>query len=250
MARDKVGLISLMNTLARSSIRLFSPHNRISKVPIRQVQAALITRFKNWGVPAWIRVDNGRPFGDPQREVIPVLALWLIALDIKVIWNRPRHPQANAKVERSQGVLDRWIDPAKCEDTFDLQVRLYEQAEFHNYHFPIRRLGGQKRIEAFPSLPYSGRSWNPGNFKLQRVLDFLSQGSWERKVSTNGQIILYGQRLSAGMKYKHQWVSIRLCPQKNQWNVFDASGTLIKTFHTPFSKEAIWALDLSVTQRT
>lgn len=214
-------------------------------MPIREIQSALITVFKNWGVPKWIKVDNGRPLGDPQFEIIPLLSLWLIGLGIKVIWNRARMPTDNAKVERSQGVLSNWIEFEKCQDTLDLQMQLWQQAEFHNYHFPIRRLKNKKRIEAFPTLPFTGSPWNPADFRLQRALDFLAKGSWERKVSTNGQITIYGQRFSVGIKYKHQRISIELCAHKNQWHVFNQMGDLIKAVPTPFSEKAIWQLDLS-----
>ncbi|MCB9047960.1 MAG: hypothetical protein H6556_00920 [Lewinellaceae bacterium] len=36
------------------------PYKKISEVPVRQVQQALITVFKDWGVPKWIKVDNGK----------------------------------------------------------------------------------------------------------------------------------------------------------------------------------------------
>lgn len=196
-------------------------------------------------MPLWIKVDNGRPFGDPTLEIVPPLALWLIALGIKVIWNRPRTPQQNAKVERGQGVLGNWTEFEKASDAFDLQIRLWQQADFYNYHFPIRRLKNQKRIEAFPNLAFSGRPWRPQNFKLQRALDFLAQGSWERKVTTNGQVLIYGSRFSVGRTYRHQRVSIKICPTQNQWNVFDASGNLIKAKPTKFSAQTLWALDLS-----
>lgn len=205
----------------------------------------LITIFKNWGVPQWIKVDNGRPFGDPTLEVIPVLALWLIALGIKVIWNRPRMPQDNAKVERRQDVLGNWTEFRKAKDTFDLQVRLWEESHFYNYHFPIRRLNNQKRIEAFPQLAFTGRPWNPNDFELQRALDFLAKGNWERKVTTSGQVIIYGRRFSVGRPYRHQRVSIKLCPTQNHWKVFDANGSLIKSQPTSFSEKSLWALDLS-----
>ena len=129
-------------------IRPFSPYKKICEVPLFRVQAALITIFKNWGVPQWLKVDNGRPFGDPRRETIPALALWLIALGIKVIWNRPRTPQDNAKVERSQGVLSHWTEFEKATDYFDLQIRLWKEADFHNYHFPLRRFGYQGLVMA------------------------------------------------------------------------------------------------------
>jgi hypothetical protein len=201
--------------------------------------------FKTFGVPSWIKVDNGRPLGDPQLEIIPPLALWLLCLGIKVIWNRPATPQDNAKVERSQGVMSKWTEYTKCKDTFALQVRLWEEADFYNYHFPIKRQRGKKRIELFPKLAHTGKHWDPSNFKLNRALIFLAKGNWERKVSLVGQTAFYGQRFAIGMAYKHQKVSIKLNPNKNIWKIFDAKGNLIKEMPTAFSDKNIWNLDCS-----
>jgi len=234
-----------MNIQGRSLTHLFFPCKKISEVPIRMIQSELITIFKNRGVPNWIRVDNGRPFGDPQLELIPPLALWLIGLGINVIWNRPATPQDNAKVERSQGVLGRWTEYSELENTTELQLRLWKEAEFHNFHFPIRRKRKQTRIQLFPKLMHTGKNWNPADFKLNRALIFLAKGNWERKVSSNGQISIYGQRFSIGIQFKHQKVSMKLNPKKNVWNIFDANGTLIKIQPSPFSERSIWNLDFS-----
>lgn len=101
-----------------------------------------------------------------------------------MIWNPPASPQENDKVERSQGVMGRWTEYNKCNNTFDLQLRLWKEANFHNYHFPIRRLGKKTRCQLFPTLAHTGREWNPAGFKLKRILIFLAKASWERKVST------------------------------------------------------------------
>lgn len=205
----------------------------------------MISIFKNRGIPNWIKVDNGRPFGDPKLGLVPPLALWLIGLGIKVIWNRPSTPQDNSVVERSQGVMGKWTEYAKCADTDAFQFRLWKEAEFHNLHFPIRRKGNKTRAELFPGLLHTGREWNPKNFKLNRILAFLAKGDWERKVSSIGQISIYGQRFSIGTKYKHQKVSIKLNPRKNLWNIFGPKGILIKSHPSPFSEKNIWKLDFS-----
>lgn len=232
-----------MNTPERSLIHQFFPFKRISEAPLHDIQRELITIFKNWGVPSWIKVDNGRPFGDPQRKIIPPLALWLIALGIKVIWNRPATPQDNATVERSQGVMGRWTEFTKAKDTFALQTRLWKEADFHNFHFPIRRKNDQTRLECFPHLVHTKKEWNPADFKINRVLVFLAKACWERKVSSNGQINIYGQRFSVGIQYKHQIVSIKLNPMKRKWNIFDPNGAMIKTHPCPFNEKTIWNLD-------
>lgn len=234
-----------MNIRGQSLTRLFFPCKKICEVPLHQIQLELIFIFKIWGVPNWIKVDNGRPFGDPKLELIPPIALWLIGLGIKVIWNRPATPQDNAIVERSQGVMANWTEFSKCQSTQDFQVRLWREAHFHNFHFPIRRKRNRKRIELFPKLRHTGNTWKPQDFKLKRVLIFLKKANWERKVSVNGQISFYGQRFSVGTKYKHQKVSIILEHRKNQWNIFDDKGKLIKTKSSPFSEKSIWNLDFS-----
>lgn len=209
----------------------------------------MITVFKNHGVPEWIKVDNGRPFGDPQLELIPALALWLIGLGINVLWNRPAKPQDNAIVERSQGVMGRWTEYQKCSSASHLQMRLWKEAEFHNLYFPIRRKSGLTRRELFPRLYHSGKQWNPANFDLQRVLNFLAPAVWERKASKNGQFWIYGQRLNAGVKYKHQKLSIKLDPKTNQWRIFNLAGELIMSKPSPFSSKSIWRLDFSAISK-
>lgn len=234
-----------MNIQVRSLTQSFFPYKKIGEVPLQRVQQELIGVFKTRGVPQWIKVDNGRPLGDPKRELIPPLALWLIGLGIKVIWNPPATPQDNAVVERSQGVMAKWTEFRSCRDSFELQLRLWKEAEFHNFHFPIRRKGHQRRIELFPSLGHTGKSWNPADFELDRVLCFLAQAQWQRKTSASGQISFYGQRISIGIRYKHQMISIKLQPKENQWNIYDPQGKLIKSLPTPFSEKNIWNLDFS-----
>ncbi|MEM0995389.1 MAG: hypothetical protein AAGI49_20315 [Bacteroidota bacterium] len=204
------------------------------------VQTELISIFKNHGVPRCIKVDNGRPFGDPLLETVPPLALWLVGLGIKVIWNPPATPQDNAKVERNQGVMAKWTDFANCKNAQDLQMRLWKEAEFYNYHFPIRRLGHQKRIEIFPKLAHTTKEWNPADFKLNRVFIFLAKGAWQRKVSSSGQISLYAQRFSVGIDYKHQIVSIKLDAKKRAWVIFDANGKQIRIQKCTISYNALW----------
>lgn len=234
-----------MNIQERLYNLRFFPYKKISEVPKLEIQAELIYIFKIYGKPSCIKVDNGRPFGDPQSQIIPPLALWLIGMGIKMIWNRPATPQDNAKVERSQGVMGRWTEYPKCKSTLDLQFRLWKEAEFHNLDFPIRRQGNKKRIELFPKLHHTGKCWSPKDFKLDRVLNFLAKGYWERKASKHGQVALFGRRYSISSEFEYQKVSIRLDKKLNCWNIFDLNGKLIKQIPSPFTTKGIWNLDFS-----
>jgi len=177
-------------------------------------------------------------------EIVPPLALWLIALNIRVVWNKPRTPQENAKVERCQGTLGKWTEYKKCKSTFDLQASLWEESKFYNFHFPISRKKNKKRITLFPKLKHTGRNWNPSDLDVERVLNFLSKGCWERVVSSVGQTNLYGHIIQIGTRYKNQRISIKLCPILNHWKFYDTKGNLIKTLPTAIDEKSIWHLDL------
>lgn len=209
------------------------------------MQQNFLRAFKTVGLPKCVKVDNGRPLADPQRQTVPVLALWLLALGIEVVFNRPRTPQDNAKVERAQGVLSNWTEWRKCSDRFALQIRLWEEADCHNIHYRVSRLGLKTRAEVFPDLLRSPRLFDPEDFDPQRAIDFVAKGSWERDVSKQGQFTFWGQRLQAGIKYAHQRISLKLNPKTNRWEAFSKDGSLITTFHSNITAHNLWNLNLS-----
>jgi hypothetical protein len=55
-------------------MHLFFPYGNISQINSLTVKQALINLFKKWGMPKSIRVDNGKPLGDPQRKLVPLLS--------------------------------------------------------------------------------------------------------------------------------------------------------------------------------
>src|SRR3989442_7242466 len=112
-----------MSAVGPSWRRWFSPQGSWSQVPVRTVQATLRAAFGRWGRPQRFRVDNGTPWGS-WSDLPTDLALWLVGLDIGMIWNHPRTPQENGVVERSQGTGKRWAEPRACTSVEDLQARL------------------------------------------------------------------------------------------------------------------------------
>lgn len=194
-------------------------------------------------------MDNGLPFAVPGSDVIPLLALWLIGLGTDVLWNRPRQPTDNAKVERMQGVTAHWAEPQHCASMEVLQEHLDEVADLQRSRYRVRRLGGRTRSEAYPGLLAGGRAYQEEAFDPERVLRFLSQGHWVRRVNQVGQIDFYGQRFSLGRRYRRQQVCLQLDPDERCWGVHDENGREIKRLSAAsFSAENIRRLSLS--QRT
>jgi hypothetical protein len=176
-----------------------------------------------------MRVDNGEPLGSPQSSITSALSLWLIAHDVDMIFNKPRCPQANAKVERMQAVSARWAEIHKAQNLKHLQSCLDIESVFQREKFPVSRLNHQTRIKAFSELETSRRVFNDSNFDEKRVYDFLSKKIYPRVVSKNGQIYQFGQRISVGRQYQHQTIQIKFDADKCQWNAY-VNNSIIKAF--------------------
>src|SRR5439155_9576835 len=62
---------------------------RFSQVGAKPVQAGFRQGVRRWGLPQRVRVDNGRPWRS-KRDLPTHLALWLVGVQTKVLWNPHR----------------------------------------------------------------------------------------------------------------------------------------------------------------
>lgn len=191
-----------------------------------------------------MRVDNGVPLGSPNGQAAPVLALWLIAHDVDMIWNRPACPQQNGGVEKMQDTTARWAEIRRASDQADLQRRLDAALLLQRQQYPVCRLQGRTRLEAFPQLETSRRLYNPDGFELPRVYSFLTRKLYTRKVSACGTIVHYGKVYSVGRPLRHQWVQLRLTHDGQYWQVM-ADYKVVKLLPAPMlTQESIQSLTL------
>lgn len=219
----------------------------ISEVDEQQLQKAICRCFEQWGLPKTIRVDNGRPFGDPQRSSVPVLALWLTGLGVTVMWNRPRSPKDNATVERMQSTTSRWAEAEQCSSCTQLQDRLDYAAKMQSENYQLRRMGYKSRKELYPALWSNSSVYNDGAFDLLRVRDYLSRVTFVRKVSKKGCINFYAQKILVGSRYHNNYVFLHYDAQTNSFRVEDENKKIIGQFTADnFSKQNI--VNLSVCQ--
>ena len=121
-------------------------------MPIGTICEQLRLVFEHWGLPQAIKIDNGRPFGDPKRLQIPLLPLWLVGYGIEPIWNRAAQPTDNAKVERAQATTANWADLDTCSDLADLRQKMAGVILTQRERYPVRRLNQQTRQQAYPEL--------------------------------------------------------------------------------------------------
>lgn len=217
-------------------------------MPVGQLREKLIETFERWGKPGAMRVDNGAPFGDPTGMITPSLSLWLMAIDIDMIWNKPRCPQQNARVEKMQDTTARWAEILKAGNLSALQQKLDAALRLQRESYPVERLQGKTRLAAFPSLETSRRPYAAADFQVQRVYAFLSPKLYTRKVAANGELGHYGQVYYVAYALRQQWVQLRLTQDGTCWQVLANYKVVKELPATHLSEQRLQ--NLTVCQRT
>lgn len=170
-------------------------------------------------------------------------------MGIQVIFNRPRRPTDNAKVERMQQTTKNWARVNECETIEQLKKQLHFNCRVQRERYKVRRLGNQTRKEAFAQLYTNSNLYKRTDFDIQRAWKRLSQFTFVRQSSKIGQFSLYGKVYYLGSSHAKQKVAIKFCEDLKTWNVFNKQGILIKKFDAKFiNKTIIW--NLSLCQRT
>jgi hypothetical protein len=231
--------------------RKFSPQSYWNSVPPTATQQFLRTQFARWGRPLRLRVDNGSPWG--SRGDLPTdLVLWLAGLEVAVVANRPRRPQDNGVVERSQGTAKRWAEPQGCPAVEHLQASLDAADQIQREQYPNRV--GRSRIEVFPELKHSGRGYEPAGEEMQwdlgRARQCLAEYHAVRTVNGSGGISVYNRPQYVGKAYRNSEIIVRYDPQKNAWLFYDLSGRLLNTQPAAeITRETICSLQVSLRRK-
>jgi hypothetical protein len=216
-----------------------SPHKRICQVNLDSIQQEMKSVFAEWGLPQSMKFDNGSPFGDPGKEFVPVLCLWLKGLGIQPIWNRTRTPQDNAKVERMQGVSASWSQAKDAQNLDHLRTNLEQACIFQREKYPTRILKNRTRLEVYPNLLENSRKFDPEKFDFGQVAAFLESFCFHRRVSQVGQVNIANRRIQAGRKYARQNVYVKYNAQEHLWEILDEQNKLIRTQPALFSSDSI-----------
>ena len=223
----------------------FSPYARINEVPPSEVLECALYVMYRWGYIRCFRFDNGRPFGDPARELVSPCALHLVARGCEVMFNPPRSPKKNAKVERNQGTTARWADIEQCADIDEFRRNLEYAIEAQRQRLPTRVCQGLSRADYYPGLFRNARRYDPTDFDRQRIYAYLAQGKWYRKVSTVGQLSMFGKTYQVGLPHKSKTftATLEMETQKPFWCFRDETQTLIaKRYAANIDDGSFWNL--------
>lgn len=191
------------------------------------MQQALRHWFERWGRPRYLHLDHGAPWGVGKRDLPSLFELWLVGLDVDILWSRRHCPQDNGKVERSHRTTQAWSAPRYCRDVQQLQRSLDQAVCLQRTHYPTR--SGSTRLQRYPDLttplrPYH-RSQESHVWSLHRVYRHLEQGCWQRQVDESGRISLYNRRYAVGRRFARSKVWVRFV--QGEWVCCDAKGTEI-----------------------
>ena len=192
------------------------------------VQTELRQAFTRWGRPQRLRVDNGHPWGS-KGDLPTQLALWILGLEVGVIWNPPRQPKKNAVVERTQGVSEQWAESQTCASAAELQARLDQLDRIQREHYPS---AAGSRAQRYPQLAYSGRrytqQWEVGQWRLEPVLQCLAEYTVPRRVDKNGEVSLYDRGHWVGKPWVGQLIYVTVDPRTREWVYQEEDGRVIR----------------------
>ena len=115
--------------------------------------------FKEFGLPAAIRTDNGVPFASPNALFgLSKLAVWWLRLGIRIERIAPGKPQQNGRHERMHLTLKKEATKPASFNVLQQQERFDAFMEVYNNERPHQALGG-----AYPGEIYtpSARIYQP-----------------------------------------------------------------------------------------
>jgi len=192
-------------------------------VTLEQARMVLRTCFARWGtLPAEVQTDGETVLvGKPSDPFPTTFTLWLKGLGIDHLVIRPGRPTDNAEVERCHRTLNEYALIGNEEADFTPLQHVLDQAVYElNYELTSRAQGcaGRPPIEAHPELLQQRRpfklEWELALFDLQRVDQYLSTLTWERKVDKQGRVTLGGrhERYITAKALAGQQVLVRFDP--------------------------------------
>lgn len=106
--------------------------------------------FREFGLPAAIRTDNGVPFASAHALFgLSRLSVWWLRLGIAIERIKPGHPEQNGRHERMHLTLKKEATQPASYNFLQQQARFDEFIEVYNNDRPHQALGGQYPGEVY-----------------------------------------------------------------------------------------------------
>lgn len=194
-----IAFINLKDALSRCYTGIYpcwlpSPNHRGLDEHYR---LALRLSFCQFGLPEELQLDHDAVFFDNKHSTpFPSLIhLWVLALNINVVFSRVRRPQDQGKAERQHHTAFMQILSEKGYRNWEVLYEYCRQRQdFLNFDLPCASLGEQPPLQLYPQARHCGRFYSPelewDILDLKPVDAFLAQQQWFRQVGSKGRLRL------------------------------------------------------------
>ena len=157
--------------------------------------------FEQYGLPEAILVDNGSPFASTRSPGgLTTLSAWWVSLGIKLLQNRPAHPEDNGGHERMHLDMRYDVEDVAADDLDAQRIAIRKWRATFNHIRPHEALEMRVPAEVYkPSRRrFTGpkRCWYPGDCDV-------------RKVGTRGYIKYKGAARYIGLALAGQSIGLR-----------------------------------------
>lgn len=157
--------------------------------------------FKEFGLPAAIRTDNGVPFSTAHALFgLSRLSVWWLRLGISIERIKPGNPQQNGRHERMHLTLKNEATKPASFNFLQQQGRFDDFVEGYNNDRPHQSLGGQYPGEVYTPSPREYFHPEPPEYPFHdRTL----------QVTECGRICINGRKINLSAVFSRQYVGVR-----------------------------------------
>jgi transposase InsO family protein len=178
-------------------------------------RVALISKFRTYGLPRRMTMDNGAPFAifKHGRPAWTRLTVWLVRLGIHVSHSRPHHPQTQGKDERFHRTLNEELISRSqynslegAQESFDAWLRIYNCERPH---------------EAL-SMDVPSSRYRPSERQYPERLESFTYGDADivRKVQSRGQIKYKNNRYFIGEAFTGEYIALKPTRLDGRFDVY------------------------------
>lgn len=157
--------------------------------------------FKEYGLPAAMRTDNGVPFASPHALFgLSRLSVWWLRLGISIERIKPGHPEQNGRHERMHLTLKQEASKPASFNFLQQQGRFDDFVEVYNNERPHQGLGGMYPGEVY--TPSAREYFHP---------DVPEYPFHDRtiKVTQCGRICIGRRKINLSTVFAGQYIGIR-----------------------------------------
>src|SRR6266853_1280576 len=185
-------------TISDAHSRYLLRGQAVEKTDTARVQAIFEAAFRQYGLPAAIRTDNGAPFASRALAGLSRLAVWWIKLDIVPERIEAGHPEQNGRHERMHRTLKQETAQPPAGNRREQQRAMERFRQEYNQVRPHEALGMQTPSAVYELSPrrYPARVPEPEYPNDMVVLHVKSQGQFRwKKQDVFLSEVLWGERV-------------------------------------------------------